>query len=535
MAQEASWALIAAQAETSRTVVFGVYIDFDDLGFGVSATEWTDVSEFVKRITGDHQATDWRKSPAIVGSGVVDEVTVTLRNPEETSPYTGLRYSSSNTGSSLYGEIGNGLINMKRAIVAMGFTYSGTDYGTRQITGYITGVDEGRSGRNITLTIRDRAADASMTRTSTALWGNLTAQDYMEELSERLDKDPLTSAEQLFDRGMMVLPWVWLDDDTIWDEMSYVAEAQLGRVWFDKDGNLHFDDGSHFVKPNDNSYDDATVSQHTFTTGNVQSIDSSFSMGSIFNHIVVEYHPRYVGTWQVIYEASEPIIIRPGASHTTRCEFRYPIYEAPYGYHGIDTLGITISACTAGGVDLSSDISYTLTTYATYAEVVLTNDNDNFSAYVYQLDIEGQPLLSDQPDKYEVEDTTSITQYGRRTWRIANPYIQTYHHAEMVGDYLLARCKDPIHVVRIAGARGVPWLEVGDRVLVQDTLTDIDDYFFLTHIRWSFAPGSPYTMDIAAMKASDIFPYLDEYFVLGTNIYGRPAGTDIGLYGRYFW
>lgn len=536
--------LTTAAAQTSREIAFKVYIDFDDDGFPLPRVDpvsagWTDVSAYVKRLQGDHQATDWRKSPAIVGSGVADEVTVTLRNPEETSPYTGLRYSATNEGSSLYSQIGSGLINMKRAIVEMGFTYGGDTDRTRQITGYITGVNEGRQGRNVSFTIRDRAADATHTRESTALYNDTTASDWVETLGALLGKDALTTSQTLIDDGMMIIPWAWLDDDSIWDELSRVAEAQLGRVWFDKDGILHFDDGTHFVKPADNSWDDATVSQFDFTTSNCRSIDGTYSMGSVYNHIVVEYQPRYVATHQVVYSATETTIVPPSDSRNVKAEFRYPVYDAEFSIWGADELEVDIAACTAGGTDISSDISYSLDTYAGYTTVAITNSNEDFAAYVYQLDIRGQPLLTDQADKYEAENSTSIGRYGRRTWQVRNAYIQTYQHAKMVGDYLLARYKDPIHVVQIAGARGVPWLEVGDRVTITDSLTGLDDEYFLVHIRWTFASGSPYTMDVTAMKAGDLFSYLDEYFVLGTSWYGSPMEAAYSLtatpYGRVFW
>jgi len=523
-------------ARTSRDVRYKVYIDFADVGFSVYPTGWTDVSAYVKRIQGDHQATDWRKSPAVVGSGVADEVSVTFRNPEDNSPASGLLFSPSNISSSLYAT--DNSLFLRRAVVEMGF-YAGA-YGVqtlRQITGYITGVDENRRGRSITLTIRDRATDATQTRTSTALYVNQTASGWMQVLAELLEIDPLTSSEERFDRGMMILPYVWLDDDTVWDEMSKTAEAQLGRVWFDKDGYLHFDDGTHFVKPNPSySWDDATTSQFDFTTGNVQSIDGAYSLASVFNHIVVEYHPRYLATHQVIYSATETTIIPPGDTRYVKAEFRYPVQDAPFSIWGENGLEVDLAACAAGGTDLSDDITATLSTKAGYTQVKLDNGNENFAAYVYRLDIRGQPLLTDQADKYEAEDSTSIARYGRRTWRYNNAYIQTYQHAKMVGDYLLARYKDPIHIVRIAGARGVPWLETGDRVTVTDSLSGIDDEYFLTHFRWSFSPGSPYLMDLTAMKAADLFEHLDEYFVIGTSIYGNPPYyPHPDAYGRMFW
>jgi len=540
MAQDISGTPLAtAAAATSRQVAIGVYIDFNDLGFGVSPSLWTNITPYVKRLQGDHQATDWRKSLAAVGSGVSDEVTVTLRNPEETSPDTGLRYSSSNEGSSLYEQIGDGQINMKRAIVSIGFTYGGTDYGTRQITGYIAGVGEQRRNRAITFTIRDRAMDAILTRTSSQLYKDQTAKTYMQTLAGLLERDAVASADQLFDTGLVILPWMWLDDDSVWDEMSYVAEAQLGRIWFDKDGDLHLDDGTHFVKPSSNSYDDATTSQFTFTTANVQTIDGQYDRNSVFNDIIVEYQPRYVACDQVVYGATETIVIPPNSDKVQRCEFRYPVYDSSPGTSDTD-LTVTIAACTAGGTDITSDVSYALssTGYATYAEVTLTNANTNYAAYVHQLDIRGRPLLSEQADKYQTENTTSIASYGRRTWRVHNPYITTARHAQLVGDFLLARHKDPIHVVRIGGARGVPWLEPGDRVTVTDSLAGIDDEYFLSSIRWQFAPGAPYTMDLTAMKAADVFEYLDEYFIIGTSLYGSPytiAEASAGTYARMFW
>ena len=539
MAQDISGTPLAiAAAQTARQVAYAVYVDFNDVGFSVYPTGWTDVTEFVKRLTGDHQATDWRKSIAVVGSGVADEVTVTLRNPEETSPYSGLRYSASNVYSSLYDEIGDGLINMKRAVVEMGFTYLGSDYRVRQITGYITGFNDNRRGRDVTFTIRDRAAAATQARVTSGLYRNQTAGTYMATLAALLDIDPPSSSEQVLDNGMIIMPYAWLDDDAIWEEMSTVAEAQLGRIWFDKDGCLHFEDGSHFVKPADNSYDDPTTSQFSFTAGNVQSVDARYDMPSIFNHIIVEYQPRYLATQQTIYNATETTVIPPEGNRTVTCEFRYPVQDLPWWEEGgpMTELDVTVSACTGGGIDITDDISLQVATYATKAVIRLANGNENFAAYVYQLDIDGQPLLSEQADSYEVEDSTSIGRYGRRTWTVHNPYIVQYRHAQTVADYLLSRYKDPIQVVRIAGARGVPWLEPGDRVTVTDSLSGIDDDYFLTHIRWSFAPNAAYTMDCTAMRASDLFPYSD-YFIVGTDYYGYPTTptSTSSIYGRMFW
>jgi len=115
-------------------------------------------------------------------------------------------------------------------------------------------------------------------------------------------------------------------------------------------------------------------------------------------------------------------------------------------------------------------------TYAASAELYLTNNNSNYPCYFTQLQLRGSPLLTQEPVKYEAEDATSIADYGRRTWTIRNnPYVQTYRHAEMIGDFLLARFKDPVQNIDLRGVPARPWLEVGDRVTVTETLTDISE------------------------------------------------------------
>jgi hypothetical protein len=52
--------------------------------------------------------------------------------------------------------------------------------------------------------------------------------------------------------------------------------------------------------------------------------------------------------------------------------------------------------------------------------------------------------------------------------------------------------------------------------------------FTIATIRWAFAGGG-YTMDIDAMRCSDLLPY-SNYFILGTSRYGTGADR-----GRLFW
>ena len=518
--------LVANATEASRRVCYRFRVDWTDAGFG-STGSWTDESAYVKTASGDHQAVSPLKSIATLGRGVSDKVTVTCRNPEASGGYSGLRFSPSNTNGPLYSYIASGGMFMKRAIFEMGIYNGGTAERLRQVTGYITDADEDYEGRSITFTIRDRGADAALTQASTSLYTEYTSKQYMQALAALMERDAVAAADQQFDTGMMVTPYQWCDDESVWDEMGIVAEAQMGRIWFDKDGDLHFDDGSHFIKPSSNSYDDPTTSQATFAVTSFKNLQPQVRYDLIYNHIVLEYQPRYIGQQQTVFSSGETVVVRPSSSLTLgylpfNAEFRYPVYSVTTPVSGTDYVAVT-----AGGIDISSDISITMTSYASYADLHITNTNsDEYTAYLVQLDLRGYPLLTEESGKYEVSDATSIATHGKRTLNIRNnPYIQSYRHAQAVGDFALARFKEPIQRIRISGVPARPWLEVGDRVTVTETLTGTSGDWFIEGMSWQFT-GKDYPMSLDLVSAGDLFAYTN-YFTIGTSTYGTN--------GRLFW
>ena len=531
----AGTSLTTTAVADARVPCFRFRVDWNDDGFD-SVSTWTDESAHVKKIHGEHQATDWQRSIAAVGRGVADVVYVTCRNPEETG--AGLRFSPSNSNGPLYYQsgstteygIGEGYGMMKRAIVETGYENSGTPEYLRQITGYITNTPDAFRRKEIVFEVRDRAADAAFTRASSALYTDTTATEYLGVLCALFGRDPVAPADRTFDDGMVVIPYAWLDDETLWDEMHIVAESQMGRLWFDKDGDLHFDDGSHWVKPNANAWDDPTTSQTTFTTASIADMSVVYDPGSIFNHVICEYQPRYTGVVQVIYSDSEMHKVRPLVStgsnvETLKAEFRYPVSAIITPEEDTD-----YQATSAGALDLSSDVSLSLSNYAATADIEITNSNARFTAYMTKLQVRGYPLLTEQSMKYEAEDADSIAEFGRRTFPIRqNPYVQGYRHAQMIADFLLARFKEPVQRISLRGIPARPWLEVGDRITVTETLTDIADDYFIVTINWQFAPGAGYVQSIDAMRCSDLFAYTD-WFIIGTSSYGASTGK-----GRLFW
>ena len=117
----------------------------------------------------------------------------------------------------------------------------------------------------------------------------------------------------------------------------------------------------------------------------------------------------------------------------------------------------------------------------------------------------------------------------RRTRTVQNPYVQAARHAEMIGDFALARYKDAIQELSLKNVRGIPWLEPGDRVTVAESKTGVNAAFFVGRMQWSWAPGAIYAMSLDLMRVSDIFAS-EDYFVIGTDKYGSGTG-----HSHLFW
>ena len=524
MAQDISGtALATTTVAVSHQVAYRVRFDWTDAGFG-STGSWTNETAYVLSIRGDAQATDWRRSPAAVGHGVSNKLFIVMENPLATAPFSGRRFSPSNALGPLYAYIGEGLADGVRCIVEAGYYNGATPEYRRQITGYVAGLIENYANNTVEFEIRDRGSDSAGGQHTTELFTNYTAKQYLQALAGLFDRDLLEVGDQEFDEGLFIIPFAALDNDDVWKEIHTVVESQCGQFFFDKDGDLHFRDGARLVRPHANSWDNPTISQFTFSVDDFAACNPRYDVENVWNHIVVQYYPRYVAIEQVVHNSSEVYVAPPGGMVTATAEFHYPVASLETPEADTDYLAVT-----AGGTDITDDIDIVLTESAYSAELEITNNNSNYAAYLVRLQLRGKPIISMHVNKYEVEDAASIADRGRRTLPVSNPYIQSYRHAQLVGDFLLARLKDPVQVITLDGAPAVPWLEVGDRVtVVESDNLGINEDYFIARIETSIEAGS-YTNSFVLMRAADLFAATD-YFILGTSKYGTGAG-----HGHLFW
>jgi hypothetical protein len=526
MAQDITGTNLATNAAADvRTPVAAIYFDWWNTGFDALPGSWQDQAGYLVSMRGKSRLVGYGKSLAGIGTGTADEATLTLRNPTLSTPYSGLRFSPSNAGGNLYTEIGEGKVRMKRAAVKIGFhDATNGDETVYVLVGYVTNLTEDYAGRQVRFELRDRAAAAVASRYATTLQSNVMPKAYVETIAALIDRDPPGSAWRVIDNGLCLLPYAWLDDEEVWKEMGMVAESQGGQIWYDHGGVLRFQDGSHFIRPRTNNWQNPLVSQLTFTVDDFAACNPTYNPEEVINHVIVEYYPKYLGVFQVVYTASETFIVPPGGSITIRAEHRYPVSAIAELERETDYM-----AGTAGGTDLTGDVDVDESTTAMYTELTITNNNAGYDAYIYMLQIRGYPLVSEQAITYEVENQASIDQYGRMTAQFGNPYVMSYRQAQALGDLVLARFKAPPLTIALEGVPGIPWLEPGDRVTVTEAKTGINAQFFVGEIDWKWDRG--FTQTLRLIKAAAMYPYTN-YFILGTSTYGNGGG---GNDGRLFW
>jgi hypothetical protein len=498
---------------TSRKACCRVRFDWADAGFA-SQGLWTDVTTNLQRVAGSMALVDWKAALTAAGAGAASTARVTLHNPIAGG---GVRaYSLANTGSDLYTATG-GDVRMKRAVVELGYYNGSTPEYLHQITGYLTSLSEAEHGFFVSLEIADRAADAVLTSVATDLYRNVAPQAYITQILSSLSRDLMSAdggyGSSYLDVGTFPLYWAWADGETVWDELNIVAAAQMGRVFFDKDGNFCFHDGAHWARAGTPSYRDPMTSQHDFTENHFASCQPTWDFRNQYTHVIVSYTPRYEAGLQRIYSASEPFLVAPSSTKTIHAEFKYPCYDVQALDHDEEDYTIT----TPGGVDMSSVVNLTMRIKAAHAEIDVENQSTAYSASLNGLTIRGRPILPRQRQQYEADSGQDY----KNTFRVRNHYIQSYRQAEAIGQFALDRFAAPVASIRLAGCLGLPWLEPGDRITVTAGNVDgSDNAYMVIKIDWSYPP---YLMTIDAVRMSDLYAS-SNYAVIGTSKYGSGSG-----------
>jgi hypothetical protein len=494
---------------------------------------WTD--ESIRLISANGSITQNAPGTISSGRGATSYMDLVLDNRDN-------RYSPLNDSGALYSYLQDGKAYHAPCRLSIR-TDGGTPTGTHaQFVGVIKmPVDTGKTGRvgsTVTLRCAGREEVLLQSRISTTQVQFIAAHDggfdesdiieqYLDSVGSIADGTDYVSQTEggttTLDRGMFVIPWAWLDDESPIEDIWQLAAACNGRFFCNPaDGLFYYHNATHYITASRSN-----TSNETFTERDVISMSYSYEDSDTFDQVTVEYSGRDIAAVDVIWQPNDTISVPADSTITYTATLQQPCY---------DVTAYSYTATTGGGVDITSDVTVTASEYAQRIIMTITNANTTYSALMRQFSISGRPVTG-QPTAEETRTSTDDgdnsawwTNKGSRTRSIrSNPYMQTRAQACMLADMLLGRQEYAGLKYRIV-TLGRYDRYLGDRVTIYytGTIQGSPRTAIITGIQFRLSSAG-YIHTIEAVDTEHLYPLIDDatygYFIIGTSYLGN-GGTN---------
>ncbi len=502
-----------------RALSLGVYVLWD----GVN---WTDESANVVTASGE-LALVAPASAITSPAGTTDRLTLTLRNPDN-------RYSTLVSSSALYAYIVAGLAY--QAPVYVNITVNGAEI--RLFTGVLKLSSEQILGAlaapQVTFDVRSRDelllnqrlstaqgdftawADAPLTEADLIVaWlsaaGMVDGEDFVTRaycVAHTLDLGLAT-----IDQGRFTIPWAWLDDEAVTEEIWRLAAACGGRLYTNEWGIFHYENMAHWA------LDDSTPT--AIDDGAYVVLDVNYEDNDLYSSVTVEIAGREFGESAILWQPDAKLSVPPGGSITITAKLNQPVY-GPYS--------VTYNAITPGARDISGDVSIDTTGYAQHVDLTFSNANADHMALLRNVALIGVPV-----DSLRAEEVTQVSsnafwtgKHGRNRRLSGNPYIQNRAQAQMLAEFLRDRSETPHTLYTVSGA-ALPAVPLGGKISLNDTHgMSIAHTALIIARSWSFGPAG-FAETVKALDALNLYLYAaptsPSYFVIGTSTLGALSAT----------
>ena len=457
--------------------------------------------------------------------GTVDQCTLTLNNHDG-------RYSPLNTSSPLYSAIqGGGAYHAPfylRVRVDTAGSYARVFTGAIKIPRDLPPYP-GAAGQ-VSVDCRSRDEILLNKRLSTPI---ATFRSYHDNSSTEADiiagyltAAGVAPAETVIDPGLFVIPWAWLDDESPVEDIWNLAAACGGRFYCDQDGVFRYENMTHWLfAPHDTSQETILENGYGQMEGPV------YNDRELYGAVTVVASPRSFGAQGPLWSPEGTVVVGPGATTRLTAKMRQPAYQIS---------GLSFTAVSAGGSNLSGSIATAMTQYAQRVEITLTNTHSTYAAELVDMAILGVPV--DGGPVIEEARTSAAsfwTAYpsarpGRTRLVRGNVYVQTQSQAAALAEFLRDRYEQPRLTWTLRNVPGNPVRRLGDRITVGNSqVMTANRQGFITSIAWRLSEMG-FIQDLEVMDAADLYTYGnpgdDGYFEIGVNTLGSGGGTNAHIF-----
>ena len=494
-----------------------VYFDWDRDG------SYTSEDDYLVSARGAHRLTPPGQSITAT-SGRVAECTIVLDNS------TG-RFSSHNTGGALYSYIGSGKayhVPVRVSISAVGAgeaaSYQSVFAGVARIPAEATL----SPGQPKTITFDCRGVEEVLlnrrqrtTRANFAAYHDDGATE--AEFMAAVIADSGADVDTAIDDGLFNIPWPWIENESIVEELWKLAAACGGRFYGDAYGQLVYENATHWLKS------PHTTSQQSYTRGaGFNNLMLTWNETELAEEVSVTWTERDSAEEAEIYDSGN-LFVPVAETIEVWADFSSPVY-------GVSSLDYT--AGTPGGMNLEPWVTVSAYYYAGSAKLTIQNSS-TMSATV-RVTISGYLASSGDSKTVTQESADSFwtAREGRSRKVSGNRYVQTSGQAEFLKTFMADRQEVPPLFAKMGGCPGEPLRVIGDRVTVTDSELSLSATdFFIVAVNWRYDRVG-FVQDFELVRCSDMYAYAGGavsggYFVLGTG--NNTLGSGSSKPGKLFY
>jgi hypothetical protein len=389
-------------------------------------------------------------------------------------------YSPENTSSPL-----NGLVLPGRSVLIQA-TLSGTTY--TLFTGHLDDftVQPGREARSVQLSCLDPLARLKGVQISTELQQGPRTGDVVNTI---LDAAGWSSTLRDIDPGVSVPPFWWADQDDAFEALLNVVDSEgpPALVTVDSAGRIVFRDRHHRLLDAPSK----TVQSTWRSSGSIEPLISApaeYNHGwkEIVNTVSFEVPIRQLdSTPSVIWTSPGIISLSPGETQVISVRATTPFASAITPVNGVDYVVLSGSATVA----LSRTSGASTTMFVTASA--------GGPAVISGLQLQAYELVTAATQLVTVEDSTSISRYGRRSLPdVRSPDWAGPYDAQAIGELIVGKRADRVPTIAVTmvsanTTRSTQQLtrNLSDRVHVVESHTGLDADCFIEQISHSVTQG----------------------------------------------
>lgn len=367
----------------------------------------------------------------------------------------GYRYSPHIAGSQAALYAATGGIYHKRVRIQVRVNSGAWQY---VFSGFAKWIKEDYKGNTVTITVHD-VSESMRSKHSTPALRNYREHEliaYYMTLAGLVDGvdfiSPAYDANHAtLDYSSVKIPYSWLDDEEIWQELGDVAQASSGRIFVGRDGRVNFwkmwrwssDDTPEIIR-----------------MGQYSDISPVWDDKAFYDEIVVDYAERAVGgPGTEVWELRKSRIVNAGQTEIIEARVDSPTvaYQAPVNNEDYAIRSL-------GGDDASAGVTINYAWGAQLTKISITN-NLGYPVMVAKFTLKGSPLVGSSSEQHTEKLQTPFI--DRRLDVRGNPYMQTKSQAELAAKMWAWWYREPKPLFSISGVRGEATRNLGDRLSVE--------------------------------------------------------------------